>query len=157
LVDITSVNSTNHIPALAQPVVEGIELSIWADSNRELVEALLLEHRAILFRGFNINSTPEFNRFIKATSNGQLLEYRDRSSPRHEVSDKIYTSTDYPRDQRIFLHNEGTYWLAWPLKIYFCCLAAAEQGGETPIADVRRVYQRIDTQIRDRFIEKKVL
>ncbi|HCF26247.1 MAG TPA: taurine catabolism dioxygenase TauD, partial [Cyanobacteria bacterium UBA11049] len=84
-------------------------------------------------------------------------EYRDRSSPRHEVGEKIYTSTDYPAEQSIFLHNEGTYWLTWPLKIYFSCLIAAQQGGETPIADCRKIFQRIHPQIREKFIEKKVL
>lgn len=157
LIEITSMNSETRLPIVARPVVDGVELDIWIDHNRSLVESLLLEYRAILFRNFDISSTESFDRLIRSSSNGQLLEYKDRSSPRHEVGAKIYTSTDYPADQSIFLHNEGTYWLTWPLKIYFCCLEPAESGGETPIADVRNVYQRIDPQIRERFTEKSVL
>jgi alpha-ketoglutarate-dependent taurine dioxygenase len=94
---------------------------------------------------------------VDASSDGERLEYRDRSSPRHEVGDHVYTSTDHPADQQIFLHNEGTYWLTWPLKISFCCLKAPEQGGATPIADTRRIFQRLDPAIRQRFLDKKVL
>lgn len=145
------------IPLVVQTVVEGINLVTWATSNREIIETLLLEHRAILFRNFSVDTTAQFDQFIKATSNKKLLEYRDRSSPRHEVGDKIYTSTDYPAEHSIFLHNEGTYWLSWPLKIYFCCITAAQQGGATPIADCRNIFARIDPKIRERFIQKQVL
>lgn len=147
----------HEIPLVVQPVVDGVNLLAWAKNNQAIIETLLLKHRAILFRNFNVNTAEQFNQFIKASSNGELLEYRDRSSPRHEVGSRIYTSTDYPAEQNIFLHNEGTYWLTWPLKIYFGCLIASQQGGETPIADCRKVFQRINPKIRDRFIEKKVL
>lgn len=145
------------IPLVVKPAIAGVDLLEWAASNKEAIEAFLLKHRALLFRNFNLNTTALFNEFVKLTSSGQLLEYRDRSSPRHEVGDKIYTSTDYPAEQSIFLHNEGTYWLTWPLKIYFGCLIAAQQGGETPIADCRKIFQRIHPKIREKFIEKKVL
>jgi len=88
-----------------------------------MIETLLLKHRAILFRNFN-EYNRQFNQLIEATQR-ELLEYRDRSSPRHEIAGKIYTSTDYPAEQKS-LHNEGTY-LTWPLKIYFGCLTAPSQ------------------------------
>jgi alpha-ketoglutarate-dependent taurine dioxygenase len=147
----------SRIPLVVKPAIAGVNLLEWAASNKEIIETLLLRHRALLFRNFNVNTTNLFNEFVKLTSSGQLLEYRDRSSPRHEVGDKIYTSTDYPAEQSIFLHNEGTYWLTWPLKIYFGCLIAAQQGGETPIADCRNIFGRIHPQILEKFIEKKVL
>lgn len=157
LIDVQPLLPGKNIPVVIKPVVEGLNLLKWAQNNTETIEALLLQHRALLFRDFHINTTDLFNEFIKVTSKGELLEYRDRSSPRHEISNKIYTSTDYPAEQRIFLHNEGTYWLTWPLKIYFGCLTAASQGGETPIADCRNIFQRLDPKIRERFMEKKVL
>lgn len=145
------------VPILVEPSVPGMDLAAWARNNRPRLEALLQEHRALLFRGFGVGSVDRFQEFVEASSDGERLEYRDRSSPRHEVGEQVYTSTDYPSDQRIFLHNEGTYWVSWPLKIYFCCLKSPEQGGETPIADTRRIYQRIDPAVRQRFAEKKVL
>jgi alpha-ketoglutarate-dependent taurine dioxygenase len=157
LIETEPLLAEGSIPLVVKPTILGVDLLEWAASNKEAIEALLLKHRALLFRNFNVNTTALFNEFVKLTSSGQLLEYRDRSSPRHEVGDKIYTSTDYPAEQSIFLHNEGTYWLTWPLKIYFGCLIAAQQGGETPIADCRKIFQRIHPQIREKFIEKQVL
>lgn len=145
------------IPVAIQPALPGLDLLAWAAENRSRIEELLLAHRALLFRGFDLRSVEDFDRFTHLTSSGELLEYRDRSSPRHEVGEKIYTSTDYPADQWIFLHNEGTYWLTWPLKIYFACLIAAERGGETPIADCRKVLARIDPAVRERFARRGVM
>lgn len=153
----TSYFSSQPIPLIIEPAIAGVNLLIWAANNRETVKTWLLQHKALLFRNFNISTTAEFDQFIGLTSNGELLEYRDRSSPRHEVGEKIYTSTDYPPDQSIFLHNEGTYWQTYPLKIYFCCLIVAQQGGETPIADSEKILQHIDPQICDRFSQKQVL
>ena len=70
-----------------------------------------------------------------ATSNGELLEYRDRTTPRTTEGNRIYTATVHPADQTISPHNEGTYWIRWAMKLYFCCLKAPHRGGETPLAD----------------------
>ena len=156
LIKTENLPNGEAIPLVVRPAVSQISLVEWATNNREFLESLLLKHRALLFRDFNINAAAEFQQFVKASS-GELMEYRERSSPRSQVSGNVYTSTDYPADQSIFLHNEGTYWLTWPLKIFFCCITAPEQGGETPIADCRNIFNRIDPKIRERFIEKKVM
>jgi alpha-ketoglutarate-dependent taurine dioxygenase len=85
---------------------------------------------------------------------GELMEYKERSSPRHEEGERIYTSTDYPADQKIFPHNEHSYSRRFPLKLFFCCITPAEEGGQTPIADVRRVHDRLSQATRERFAEK---
>ncbi|MGI2902886.1 TauD/TfdA family dioxygenase [Tolypothrix sp. VBCCA 56010] len=146
----------NSLPLLLQSIVEGINLVTWAVSHRELIATNLLKHGGILFRNFQVRDVAEFEKFIQIVS-GDLLEYRDRSSPRSIIQGNIYTSTDYPANQTIFLHSENSYAATWPLKIFFYCMTPAIQGGETPIADTRKLYQRIDSKIRDRFIEKKVM
>jgi alpha-ketoglutarate-dependent taurine dioxygenase len=157
LVEAAPLTPGRRLPLLIQPVMAGVDLAEWAAANRELVEAWLLEHRALLFRGFWVRTAAGLESLIAATSDGRLLEYRDRSSPRHAVADRIYTSTDYPPDQTILLHNEGTYWTTWPLKIYFCCATAPELGGATPIADTRGVYARLSAATRDRFAGRQAL
>lgn len=71
----------NDIPLLIQPAEDGLNLVEWGKNNRSFIEKLLLEHRALLFRGFNVQSPEEFEAFIMATSDGDLLEYRDRTTP----------------------------------------------------------------------------
>ncbi|MGE0127964.1 MAG: TauD/TfdA family dioxygenase [Blastocatellales bacterium] len=146
-----------QLPLVIRPAVAGINIIEWAQGNREFIEARLLTHGGILLRGWQTSSVDEFERFAIAAAGEALMDYSYRSTPRSAVSGKIYTSTEYPADQSIPLHNEMAYSRAWPMKIWFYCVKAAEQGGETPIADSRRVFARIDPQVRGRFIQKDVL
>jgi alpha-ketoglutarate-dependent taurine dioxygenase len=141
------------LPLVIRPAVRDVELSAWVTSNRDFVERQLMKHGGILFRDFGVKVVADFERFTRAVS-PELLQYQERSSPRRQVSGNIYTSTDHPADQSIFLHNENSYQQTWPLKIFFFCVKAAEQGGETPIADCRRVFERIRPEVRERFAEK---
>ena len=145
-----------HFPFVIKPAVKGVDLIAWASQNREFIEQELLKHGAILLRNFNINNVVEFEKLIVATCD-EALEYRYRASPRTQVGGRIYTSTDYPAEQSIFPHNEHAYSATFPLKIFFFCLTPAHEGGETPIGSCRKVFERIHPEIRDRFIEKKVM
>ncbi|HXO22180.1 MAG TPA: TauD/TfdA family dioxygenase [Thermoanaerobaculia bacterium] len=145
------------IPLMIEPAAGALDLVDWASGHAGMLDALLQEHRALLFRGFAIAGAAGLRRFTEVTSGGDLLDYRDRSSPRHEVGDRVYTSTDYPAEQSIRMHNEGTYWVTCPQKIYFFCNVAPERGGETPIADGRRVLARLDPALAARFADRKLL
>jgi alpha-ketoglutarate-dependent taurine dioxygenase len=145
------------LPYLVEPAVSGVDLVSWAEGHRDEIDRLLLEHRGLLFRGFDVESPEAFNAFVQASSSGDLLQYKDRSTPRHAVTGRVYVSTIYPPDQSIRLHNEGTYWYAWPLKIYFCCIVAPAERGATPICDVREVYDRIDPAVREELERRKIM
>jgi alpha-ketoglutarate-dependent taurine dioxygenase len=144
------------LPLLVQPAVNDIDIISWSTHNQERIRGYLLQHGGILFRGFPLKHADDFEAFIAGAS-GSTLEYHEQSSPRSQVSGNIYTSTDYPADQTIFLHNETSYRQNWPLRISFFCQTPPLQGGETPIADVARVYERINPLIRERFRQKGVL
>jgi len=153
LVTVEPQKGGGSLPLVMRPSVEGVDLVTWAFNNREFITTHLLKSGGILFRDFDISSPELFEQFVIACSS-ELLQYKERSSPRTQVNNNIYTSTDYPADQSIFLHNENSYQHTWPLKIFFFCLEPPAQGGETPIADCRKVFERIDPAIRRRFIEK---
>jgi alpha-ketoglutarate-dependent taurine dioxygenase len=144
------------LPLVIKPAVRGIDLISWAKGNRGYLETEILKHGAILFRDFSVREVDEFGQFVNAVS-GELMTYRERSSPRHEVGDRIYTSTDYPPEQKIFPHNEHSYAVELPLRLYFFCKTPAERGGETPIADTRKILKRIDPGIVERFREKRYM
>jgi alpha-ketoglutarate-dependent taurine dioxygenase len=141
------------LPLVISPSIERLSLVTWALSNRELIRTQLLKHGGILFRNFDIPSTAVFEQLVIACS-ADPLPYKERSSPRTQVLNHIYTSTDYPAEGRIFFHNENSYQHIWPLKIFFFCAEPAVQGGETPIADCRSILERISPEIRQRFIDK---
>lgn len=144
------------IPRLIEPAREPLDLALWASAHRDTITGLLREHRALLFRGFRPWADDELVRFLEAVSDGPRLEYRDRSTPRQEVQDRLYTSTQYPADHAIAQHNEGTYWRTWPLTIVFGCAIAPEEQGATPITDCRRVLARLDPELVTRFRDKGI-
>ncbi len=144
------------LPLLIEPATGATDLIAWAKANLSQIQAWLNFHGGILFRGFNLSASEEFESFIVAVS-GSLLDYSYRSTPRSLVSGKIYTSTEYPAQQSIPLHNENSYARDWPMKIWFFSMRCATTGGETPIADSRRVYQRIPARIRELFERKGVM
>src|SRR5438034_5314056 len=132
-----------------------IDLIEWSEANRAFIETELLNAGAILFRNFRLMTVDEFERLVETVS-GPLLDYSYRSTPRTRVSGKIYTSTEYPPHQSIPLHNEMSYTRQWPMVLGLFCVEPATEGGETPIADSRKVFARIDPAIRDRFSRKHV-
>jgi alpha-ketoglutarate-dependent taurine dioxygenase len=150
------LNDHDRLPLLVEPARPGVDLIAWVRATRQALDALLGQHGGILFRGFDIPSTERFEELV-AAAGGEALEYRERSSPRSAVAGRIYTSTDYPPDQPIFLHNENSYAHTWPRKILFFCQTEPTRGGETPIADVRRVHDLIPDEVRMRFRARGVL
>ena len=156
LVKTGLMEGSGPLPLLVEPTVEGVDLTAWAASQREFVAASLKQHGGILFRNFGVTTPGEFEQFARVVC-GELLEYRYRSTPRTRISGDIYSSTEYPAGEHIPLHNEMSYTSSWPMKIAFCCAQPAEEGGETPIADSRRVYTRIAPHVRELFARKRVM
>lgn len=144
------------LPLVVRPAVKGLDLIEWATANTAFIESYLLRNGAILFRDFELSAVSEFERLIEAVS-GPLLDYSYRSTPRHVVSGRIYSSTEYPAQQTIPLHNENSYTRNWPMKLSFFVLQVAEGGGETPLADCRRIYEAISPEIRESFVRKGLM
>jgi alpha-ketoglutarate-dependent taurine dioxygenase len=157
LVSIDTLREGQPLPRVIQPSVRDIDLIDWATGSRDAIEQELLKHGGILFRNWGLRSVDDFERFARAAMGEELLDYTYRSTPRSQVRGKVYTSTEYPPHQSIPLHNEMAYSRAWPLRIAFHCARSAERGGETPIADSRKVFDRIDPAIRERFAKERVM
>jgi len=156
LVKMDCLDSAKRFPLIVEPSAADLNLVAWAENNCELIKRKLLEWGAILFRGFNIDGISQFEQFVRAIS-GELLDYRERAAPRREVASRVYTSTEFPADQSIPLHHEMSYSHNWPSKIWFFCVQPARQGGSTPIANDREVFNLINQTIKKRFMEKGVM
>jgi alpha-ketoglutarate-dependent taurine dioxygenase len=128
----------------------------WLGERKAQLNQLLLKRGAVLLKGFDPLTPEKFEAFIGAAS-GELLLYKNRSTPRSLVQGRVYTSTEYPPDQVIPLHNENSYTHEWPQKIYFTCLTAAETGGETPLADSRRVLSLLPVDLAEKFEQLGVM
>ena len=144
----------SDLPVLMTPAHAGEDLLSAVQRLRPQIEESLLLAGGVLLRGFSVPAVETFQQF--ASSFGHpLLKYEFASTPRSAVSAStgagVYTSTEYPAHQSIPLHNEQAYTREWPMKIWFHCVTASPEGGETPIADSRAVYRRMPGHIRKRF------
>ena len=153
LVKTSYLPDTPECPLVVEPADSSMDVYGWIATNRDLIQQWLLKHVAILFRGCSLHTAADFERFVFIVG-GELLTYFEATSPRTRVTEKVYTSTDFPADQTIFLHNERSYSVTFPRKIFFWCEIPPGKGGRTPIADTRKIYQRIEPSIRDAFAKK---
>jgi len=122
----------------------------WVSDHRGGIAQKLLLHGAVLFRGFAIDSIAEFRLLINPLI-AEAMRHPEMIAGRDEVGEGVYTPTKYPADQQIAPHNEHSASLTFPGKLAFWCQVPAQQGGETPIIDTRKVYQRIDPRVREKF------
>jgi alpha-ketoglutarate-dependent taurine dioxygenase len=143
------------LPRLVRALAPGLSAAEWAAANRARVDSLLMEHGALLFRDFRVEDTGDFAVLARALSR-RLIAYGERSSPRTRVADGVYTSTDHPPHQPIVLHNEQSYTLDWPLRLFFWCRRPAPEGGATPLADSRRLLSRLDPALVRQFVARGV-
>jgi alpha-ketoglutarate-dependent taurine dioxygenase len=125
-------------------------------ADREQLEAQLLRVGAVLLRGFTLRSALDLREFASSFG-APLASYEFASTPRRKVAAGVYSSTEYPAHQSIPLHNEQSYTRSWPSRLWFACLKPAAEGGATPIADSRRVFERIPPSIRSAFRERGLL
>ncbi len=144
------------MPLVVTPRADAMDLPAWAAQQRDSLRARLHAHGALLFRGFARPGVDTFSNAVRAVS-GEPLRYTERSSPRHAVDGNVYTSTDYPPEYPIFLHNEQSYNLSWCRVISFTCQRASTTGGQTPLADTRRILARLDPALVERFRQRRYM
>lgn len=153
-ISIGFFSEEQRLPVVVTARNANVDAIAWSKDHRELIECLRDKYGAVLFRGFDVPSTEVFESFVEATSAKPASNYVERQLKRDAVDGNVFTSTIHPKQGEIFLHNEQSFNLAFPGTIYFSCRTAASKGGCTPLADVRKVYQRIPEDIRNKFIEK---
>ncbi|GCD40787.1 type I polyketide synthase [Streptomyces paromomycinus] len=161
-VEITDINPVKtgflpgfpQTPLVVEPAGDGADLPGWLSSNKELVESYLHRHGAVLLRGFHKGSVESFEAAAGAVCPTLFREYGDL--PREGESARIYKSTPYPADQSILFHNESSHLHTWPMRQFFSCIVAPQEGGETPIVDCRTVYTALRRGLVEQFERKKL-
>lgn len=136
--------------SVVRPAAPGVDLAAWLAAARDRVRAMLVARGGLLFRGFEVPTAGRFGEVARAFA-GELLGYLERAATRHEVAANVFTSTELSRDQTIPLHHEMSYSHNWPSRLYFYCSLPSRKGGRTPVANDRRVVQRIAPEVRAAF------
>lgn len=113
-------------------------------------DELLLANGAVILRNFGVASAGDFHEVV-ACFGEPFVEYLHGNSPRTAVHEGVWTSTEYPAEYDISLHNELSQSARWPDRLFFCCITAATTGGETPVSDGRAMLRDMDPGVRARF------
>ncbi len=146
------LSEQHKLPFVIESTSRDLSLADWAKRNIEKLNAELLSCGALLFRGFNIDTTEKLQEASLAFV-PELLPYIEKRSPRTTLDKQVYSSTIHPSDQHIHFHNTTSFSHQWPMKIWFCCFKPAEEWGYTPIANCRKVLENMDSEIREKFIK----
>jgi alpha-ketoglutarate-dependent taurine dioxygenase len=122
-------------------------LAVVADT--DMIDKLILEHKALVFRGFGLGA----DRLDEAIDQllSTRLAYVHGNSPRTKVGRNLYTSTEYPAEFTISMHNELSYSHSWPARLLFYCQQAAQTGGATPVVDAAAWLASLDPEVRDAY------
>jgi alpha-ketoglutarate-dependent taurine dioxygenase len=144
------------LPLALTPAAPGVDLVTWARDHRGDIDRALLQHGALLFRGFfgdEAAGTARFERLSEVLC-GSLLA----NNPEHvNVTGRVQTPVAYSAKHKLLWHNENSFNRVWPRKLVFGCELPASSGGETPLVDSRRMFQALRPDIRDTWLRKGVM
>ena len=118
-------------------------------ANRIDLAAELTAQRAIAFRGFDVRRET-LDGVIDALLPNRL-SYLHGNTPRTNLGHNVYTSTEYPADQPISMHNELSYAHRWPSRLLFFCDTPPTTGGATSVANAGQWLRELDREVRDAF------
>lgn len=154
------LESGARLPLVVSPERDGdvadvAALTRWVAEHRQDVEEQVLDHGAILYRGFGFDSPEAFEAFSAALA-PTSMDYVGGITPRRHVSGSVYTSTEAHRILPIPPHCEMSYLNRYPAKVLFFCHTPPTQGGQTPLVDMRRVYRALDPAVRRAFEERGI-
>jgi alpha-ketoglutarate-dependent taurine dioxygenase len=109
----------------------------------------LVQNRTLVFRDFHVEEDALEGVLDLLLPN--RLAYVHGNTPRTKVGKNVYTSTEYPPEFTISMHNEMSYAHQWPSRLFFYCAKAPETGGATPVVDGRAWLAALDDKVADRF------
>ena len=133
-------------------------LQDFLENNRSWIDEQIVNYGAVLIRGLDIEDAANVQTAIQAYQPDLNNEYRG-TSPRstQEGSEYIFSAAEVPSYYPIAQHLEMSFLPAPPKQLFFSALKAPKTvGGETALADFRKVYADLPTKLRNKLAEKKI-
>lgn len=128
------------------------QAAAWVAERRPALDELILAHGAIVLRGFPVETSEDFAA-ISACFPAYTGGYQGGAAARRAVAKGVYEATQRTGDQRIPIHQEMFYLRDYPRRIAFFARKVAETGGETLIADMRKITRDMPRSLRARLEE----
>lgn len=115
----------------------------------------LIEHGALLFRGYQVLTPEDFEAVALALEPGLQNNYAG-TSPRNSRTKFVHSASELPGHYPITQHCEMSFLPSAPRFLFFHCFVEPSDGGETPVCDFRKVYAQLDPDIRAEFEAKGI-
>ncbi|KAJ7519695.1 hypothetical protein O6H91_20G051400 [Diphasiastrum complanatum] len=119
--------------------------------NRQWLDDCLLQCRAMLFRGFELNNALDFDKIVKAFGYREH-KYEAGEDERETVVGRVLT-VNFSSSVLLSFHNEMAYLDSYPDILMFFCDVEPAVGGNTPIVSGLRVLERMTQEWPD-FVAK---
>jgi TfdA family taurine catabolism dioxygenase TauD len=130
----------------ALPVLPASHGPAWAAEHRGEVLAHVRDFGAAILRGLGVESAAEVAAVAAALGIEPMPE-REGFAPRSSYAEAVYSSSHWPADEPMCMHNERSYAAEVPGFVVFGCLTAPATGGRTALADSHRVLRRLPPEL----------
>ena len=142
-----SLFTTGSPPLFVQPAGDRPARSLdafvdWFNSHRAALDTALIDHGAVVFRGYPIKDTDSFRAMIDRMPT-HSMGYAGGAALRKGIKGQVMEATRIAESFYIQLHQEMSYLPNHPRMLGFFCHVPAATGGATVIADMRRVTAAI--------------
>lgn len=132
----------------------------WIEKNYALVHDKLALHGGIVFKNFEIQTAEDFET-IALSVDSNLADKHIFDGAVCTKRTKFVSDVASPTIKKMLtplsLHNEDSFVGNVPSRIMFCSLNSASWGGETLLADCRKVYQSLPQKIKDKYYNEKLV
>jgi alpha-ketoglutarate-dependent taurine dioxygenase len=129
------------------------QVSSWVQENLAKLKSELVQHGAILFRGFPLVSDHDFDVFIQFFGLKNFT-YTDSLSNavRRNRTERVFTANEAPPHIAIYLHHEMAQTPIYPSALFFFCEHAAALGGATPLCRSDALLRQLEELVPE-FVE----
>ncbi|EDO41184.1 predicted protein [Nematostella vectensis] len=119
----------------------------------------LPKYGVVLFRGLPVDNNSAFSEFCDGLGYAPM-SYKSGTGNRRKVQglDRVFTSTEDPKEFNIELHNEMACSTIYPRKVIFYCHQAPGDacGGLTPLARNSEVFSKLDMRIIAKLQQRQI-
>lgn len=149
----------NTLPFVMEPINAEFAtadfLQSFLSSHSEEILSDIASYGAVLLRGFNIQTTKEFEKTILSIQGMRGMSHLFMSEPGRERVDGLdyvfHTNNRVKTGGTLHLggfHTENYYSPDVPSYISFFCFSPAKLGGETGLINMDRVYEKLDYSLK---------
>jgi len=146
-------------PSDRKSAAEKNHFLVWINAHADELHEKLIQHGAILFRGFPVEDADDFESMLN-NSPYKNMPYVGGAAPRNQVTEsRIITANESPASEKIPFHHEMAQVPSPPGYIFFYCEKASNTGGATSLlhsAEICEKFKAIDQDFFNKVKEQGV-